>query len=108
MSLNRYDPSPNFVMFVFDIPKGYKREFRAFKMGKYSRFSNEYKLDILDFHNAEIESELGQILFKSKERKRLLEEKLNAVLPEDSELLSIINLEEELFNPEIYKLKKLL
>ena len=104
----RYDPSPNFVMFVFDIPKGYKREFRAFKMGKYSRFSNEYKLDILDFHNAEIESELGQILFKSKERRRLLEEKLNAVLPEGSELLSIINLEEETFNPDIYKLKKLL
>ena len=52
--------------------------------------------------------QLGQILFKSKERKRLLEKKLDAILPEDSELLSIINLEEETFNPEIYKLKKLL
>ena len=104
----RYDPSPNYVMFVFHIPKGYRREYRAFKMGKYSRFSKEYKLDILDFHNADVQDELGQILFKSTERRRLLEEKLDAQLPEDSELLSIINIEEETFNPEIYKLKKLL
>ena len=104
----RYDPTSNYVMFIFDIPPGYKREFRAFKMGKYSKFSRDYKLDILEFHNADIQDEIGQILFKSEERKQLLETKLNAILPEDSELLSIITIEEEKFDPEIYKLKKLL
>jgi len=38
----------------------------------------------------------------------LLEKRLNADLPEESELLSIINVEKETYDPEIYKLKKLL
>ena len=104
----RYDPTSNYVMFIFNIPPGYKKELRAFKMGKYSKFSKSYKVDILEFHNADIQDEIGQILFKSEERKQLLETKLNATLPEDSELLSIITIEEEKFDPEIYKLKKLL
>ena len=104
----RYDPSPNYVMFVFDIPKGFEREYRAFILGKYSKFSRDYKLDILDFHNLDIENEIGQILFKSDKRRKLLEERLDAEIPEKSELLSIIQVEDETFNPEIYKLKKLI
>lgn len=104
----RYDPSPNYVMFVFNIPKGYKREYRAFMLGKYSKFNRDYKLDILDFHHADIEDEMGQIIFKSDKRRKLLEKRLNAPLPEESELLSIINVEKETYDPEIYKLKKLL
>ena len=104
----RYDPSPNYVMFVFDIPKGFRREYRAFMLGKYSKFTREYKLDILDFHNADINDEVGQIIFKSDKRRELLEKRLNADLPEESELLSIIDIEAETYNPDIYKLKKLL
>jgi hypothetical protein len=104
----RYDPSPNYVMFVFDIPKGFRREYRAFMLGKYSKFSREYKLDILDFHNADINDEVGQIIFKSDKRRELLEKRLNADLPKESELLSIIDIEAETYNPDIYKLKKLL
>ena len=95
-------------MFVFDIPKGFEREYRAFILGKYSKFSRDYKLDILDFHNLDIENEIGQILFKSDKRRKLLEERLDAEIPEKSELLSIIQVEDETFNPEIYKLKKLI
>jgi hypothetical protein len=95
-------------MFVFNIPKGYKREYRAFMLGKYSKFTRDYKLDILDFHHADIEDEMGQIIFKSDKRRKLLEKRLNADLPEESELLSIINVEKETYDPEIYKLKKLL
>mgnify|MGYP001398313839 FL=1 len=104
----RYDPSPNYVMFVFDIPKGFRREYRAFMLGKYSKFSREYKLDILDFHGADINDEVGQIIFKSDKRRELLEKRLNADLPKESELLSIIDIEAETYNPDIYKLKKLL
>ena len=95
-------------MFVFDIPKGFEREYRAFILGKYSKFSRDYKLDILDFHNLDIENEIGQILFKSDKRRELLEKRLNADLPKESELLSIIDIEAETYNPDIYKLKKLL
>ena len=108
MFKRRYDPEPNYVMFVFNIPKGYKKEYREFKRGKYSQLSREYKIDILDFHDADIADEVGQILFKSDKRRELLEDKLGADIPKDSELLSVLDLTKEIYNPEIYKLKKLL
>ena len=95
-------------MFIFDIPKGYARDYRAFRTGKYSKMSREYKIDILDFHDADIQDEIGQILFKSSKRKELLETKLDAKLPEGSELLSILDVEAETYSPKIYELKKLL
>ena len=105
----RYDPSPDYVMFVFDIPKQYIKDFDRFINGKYSELSKLYKINILDFHNLEINGEVGQILFKSPKRKKILEKKIGAILNHDSELLSIIDKDkEETFNFETYKFKKLL
>ena len=95
-------------MFVFNIPKEHKANYRKFCSGKYSKFSKTYKIDILDFHNLGVDGEVGQILFKSPGRKRIMEEKLGAILDEDSELLSIIEKEKETFDFETYKFKKLL
>jgi hypothetical protein len=104
----KYDPSPNYVMFIFDVPKKHLRNYKKFLKGQYSKFSTSYKGVLLDFHDAEVGEELGQILFKSPKRRKALEYKLDIELPEDSELLSIIDIEKETYNPEIYKLKKLL
>ena len=104
----RYDPNPDYVMFVFDIPKKHIRNYRKFINGKYSTFSQDYKFDILEFHDKELDDELGQILFKSEKRKKAMERKLDIKLPEDSELLSIIDIEQETYNPEIYNFKKLI
>tara|TARA_R100000808_G_scaffold22967_1_gene50422 strand:+ start:499 stop:1257 length:759 start_codon:yes stop_codon:yes gene_type:complete len=105
----RYDPSPDYVMFVFDIPKKHTKNFDNFLEGKYSQLSKTYKIDILDFHDLEANGEVGQILFKSPKRKKLLETKLDVILEEDSELLSIINKDrDETFNFETYKFNKLL
>ena len=105
----RYDPSPDYVMFVFDIPKQHIKDFDKFINGKYSELSKLYKIDILDFHNLEVNGEVGQILFKSPRRKKILEKKIGAILNHDSELLSIIDKDkEETFNFETYKFKKLL
>jgi len=108
MFRRRYDPNPNLVMFVFDIPQGYERDYRAFILGKYSKLSREYKIDVLDFHSADIQDEIGQIMFKSNKRKELLETKLGAKLPENSELLSILDVKTETYDPKVYELKKLL
>ena len=104
----RYDPSPNYVMFVFDVPKKYKKDYKLFLSGGYSKFSKSYKLKILEFHNLDIYSEAGQILFKHKNRKKALETKLGCKLPKDSELLSIITESNETYNTETYKFKKLI
>ena len=64
--------------------------------------SYEYKLDILRFHNQSIDDEIGQVLYKHKDRKRQLEARLGTTLDENTELLSIINIEEETFKIEDY------
>ena len=95
-------------MFVFDVPKKHIRNYKKFINGQYSKLSRSYKLDILEFHDADIEDEIGQILFQSKKRRRAMENRLNVYLPSNSELLSIIDIEKETYNPEIYKFKKLI
>ena len=103
----KYDPNPYYVLFTFNIPDKHKRNYKLFKKGKYSKLSKSYKVSILDFHDAEIESEIGQILFQDPKRKKVMEKKLNCILEENSELLSIIN-DDEIFDIEKYKLNKLI
>jgi len=102
------DPESAYVMFVFNVPKEHLRNYRNFIKGQYSKFTLKYKKHILKFHGVDQTSEIGQILFKNKKRLKALEKRLKATLPEDSELMSIINPEEEVFNIKNYKLKKLL
>ena len=104
----RYDPTPNCVMFVFNIPKRHIRNYTKFIKGKYSKLSESYKFAILDFHDKDIDDAIGQVLFRSEKRKRVLERKLGEVLPEDSEVLSVIDPIKETYNPETYKFKKLI
>ena len=95
-------------MFVFNIPKRHVRNYKKFINGKYSKLSQSYKFAILEFHDKDLDDTLGQVLFKAERRKRTLERKLGAALPEDSELLSIIDTKKETYNPEIYNFKKLI
>ena len=96
------DPSANTVLFVFTIPNRVKEDFAKFKRGKYSKFSEEYKLDILRFHNVNDDSEIAQILWQDDKRRKDMEEKLGCTLDPDSELLSIIDEDNETFNIEDY------
>tara|TARA_R110000822_G_scaffold161822_11_gene302182 strand:- start:638 stop:1381 length:744 start_codon:yes stop_codon:yes gene_type:complete len=97
-----YDPSTNTVLFIFNIPKRTKDDFTNFLEGKYSKFSEQYKLDILRFHNIDDDGEVGQILWKDPARRVIMEEKLGCQIDLDSELLSIIDEEKETFNIENY------
>ena len=90
-----------YTIFIFKIPTYYKKEYKHFMDGKYSKFSLEYKLQILGFHEQEIEDRLGQILFKCEDLKNKLEYELDEILPEDSELYSILNMKQEIFNLNI-------
>tara|TARA_R100001082_G_C4359702_1_gene158709 strand:+ start:759 stop:1502 length:744 start_codon:yes stop_codon:yes gene_type:complete len=97
-----YEPTKYHIVIVFNIPYKHKFNYKAFKKGKYSKFRDTYKLQILDFHRFDIDGVMGQILFKSHERKKLLEKRLDAILPEDSELYSIMNKKDETFNENYY------
>ena len=62
---------------------------------------------ILEFFNLDKNSQVCQVLFKSSKRKKLLENILGVHLPDDSELLSIVDFKET-YDSTIYKPKKLL
>lgn len=97
-----FDPSPHFVTFVFDIPTKYEEDYANYIAGKYSKFSPEFKSKIMEFHSFNIYGEMAQILFQDENRRKRLEEDLGVELPKGSELFSIIDKEEETFNPKIY------
>ena len=97
-----YDIDPSYVLFIFDVIPEYHTIYNQFINGQYSKFAREYKLDILDFHRLNLDSQIGQILFKDEKRRKLLEEKLGAVLEYESELYSKPTKKEETFNPEKY------
>jgi len=97
-----FDVDPQHSIYMFTVPEKHLENFQLFKEGKYSELDDDFKLKILDFHSMSVDSALAKILFKSHERKVELEEKLDAELPEDSELLSIINLENEILNLKYY------
>ena len=97
-----FDPDPYHVVFIFNIPTNHALDFKYLKSSKYSKMDDIYKLKILDFHGMDIDMALGQILFRSAERRLELEEKLDAEIDEKSELLSVLDLEKETLNLKYY------
>lgn len=104
----RYDPSPDCVMFIFNVPKKSLRNYIKFINGKYSKMSKQYKFNVLEFHDKDLYDNIGQVLFKTEKRRLMLEKKLGEDLPEDSELLSIIDINKETYNYEAYNFKKII
>jgi hypothetical protein len=86
--------------------KHIKRNYNKLKQGKYSEMSLKYKERILQFHGVSETSQIGQVLSKSPARRKVLEEYLNVKIDEDSELLTPIDFEEDIFKPEVYKVQK--
>ena len=97
-----YDPDPSHIVYIFSVPDKHIENFKLFKKGKYSKLDDNYKLKVLDFHNMGVDSELSKILFQSFDRKEALEKKLDAELPEDSELLSVLDIEIETLDLNYY------
>ena len=96
------DPSPHYVLFVFNIPLRFLDDYNKFILGKYSRFSSELKENILKFHQIDNNSSIGQILYKSKKRRLRMQESLGIEIPKDFELFDIPKLEEEIFDKNYY------
>ncbi len=78
-----------FNIFVFKIPKDFKRDVKLFKLGKYSKFSREYKNMIFEVHEVIQKDLLFHILNKTAERRLKLSKKLNHDIPEDVELWAL-------------------
>lgn len=98
------DPTEKTVLYVFEVPHKYKKDYQRFLKGKYSEFSERYKNRILEFHNMSKDSVIGHILYKDDARRLELEEIVGEPLPKDAELHSIPNPKYENYDPKIYSL----
>lgn len=101
----------NDVLYIFKFPEDYLYEYNKYKEGKYSEFKNDAKELILNFFGEVYKFNMNavnflikvkQILFKDKKLKKIIEDKLNVILPDNAELSSIMNKEEETFNISKY------
>lgn len=95
------------TLFIFEFPEQFLNEYKYFKLGRYSKFSNDAKKKIIRFFSnnyryPDIVQEVVHILYKNKLRKERLEEQLGVKLSNDDELASIIDEEEETFKLEDY------
>jgi hypothetical protein len=93
----------NYCLYIFEFPEQYIDEYKYFKLGQYSKFSNEAKKTIIKFMSSyyqypELMQDIVHILYKNKIRKEKLELELGVKLSDDAELTSIIDEEEETFN----------
>lgn len=97
-----YHPTENTIMFIFNISKDCQKDFKRFIYGEYSKLSSQYKIDIMRFHDQAIDDEIGQVLYKDPKRKEQMEHKLGVTFEDETELLSIMNINEETFKIEEY------
>ena len=102
----KIDVDPYHVLFIFNIPKEYKKNYNKLKKGKYSEMDDDYKFQILEFHGFDMSSQVAHVLWKSEKRREAMETKLNAEIDIDSELLTPIDFNKEIYDLKTYEIKK--
>lgn len=78
----------SFCMLKLELPKRFKKDIKILLQGKYSKISKEAKFCITQYYKANSKSLVHQILYRCNQRKKILEETINDILPENAELYS--------------------
>ena len=98
----KYDPDKYHVMFIFKVPEKYQIVYDLFKQGKYSEFPEDYKLLIFKFHQIVDENhKVAKVLYKHPDLKEELEDRLDIILPKNSEVSSVPDLDIEIYTEEM-------
>jgi len=101
----KIDVDPYHVIFIFNIPKEHIKNYNKLKEGKYSELDDEYKFHILEFHGLDVKDQVAHVLWKSEKRREKMEKKLDAQIDPNSELLTPIDFDKEIYDLEIYEIK---
>jgi hypothetical protein len=105
--LEKIDIDPYHVLFLFSIPKEHTKNYNKLKQGKYSELDEDYKFDILEFHNFNFkDGQVSQVLWKADRRRKAMEKALDANISSESELLTPIDFDKEIYDLETYEIKK--
>ena len=90
-----------YIMFVFTIGPTFIKDFKQFMDGKYSEFSHPAKIRVMRHRNSN--SPMPLILDKDKSLRTYWELKLDAELPQKSEVWPIVKYSDELFDKSEFK-----
>jgi len=91
-----------------NIPQQYVNDYYKFLDGKYSKMSEDYKENLLNMllkydRTKIVYKKIKECLYPTKEARKKLEEELGASLDVDAEVMSIPNLEIEIYRDEYFK-----
>jgi hypothetical protein len=95
--ISSYSCGNDMEMFVFEVPKSYKEDYQLFKDGKYSQFSDILKKETLRLNHLGPESNIWGAFTKNKRLRDLQEERIGEKLPIGAEVISVPNMEVEVF-----------
>ena len=90
-----------YIMFVFTLESKFEKDLKKFKLGKYSKLSQPAKKLIM--RNRSTNSPMKSVLYKEESLREYWENRLDAVLPIESELWPIIKYDDELFDKSEFK-----
>lgn len=107
--IEEYDYPEGYTVGVYKFPAEYMREYRLFKVGRYSQFSDKYvslfPMIVKETSQRgipiEIPSFYDHVFHKTESMREFWEQRLDTTLDKDSENWSIPNLEKETL--DIYK-----
>lgn len=106
----QYVPKEGYVMYIFEVPDSYKKDYEYFIEGKYSLFNDSLKKLIVKYHckKLDVHSPIYGVLYKTEQRREYLEKLLSydsqgnfvssVTISPSAEYASIINLDEEVFD----------
>jgi len=101
----KIDVDPYHVIFIFTVPDEHIKNYNKLKKGKYSELDEEYKFQILEFHSLDVKDQIAQVLWKSEKRRKAMEKTLDAEIDDNSELLTPIDFDTEIYDIETYEIK---
>lgn len=82
------DPSPEWVVIVFNIPQDYLKDVENIMLGSYDKLSPVMKAKIITFHSFTSESKVYKALYNSETLRQEMSEELGYSIPKEINLIS--------------------
>jgi hypothetical protein len=80
-----YDPATEYVMYIFRVPEEYQEDYQKFREGAYSKYSNNYKQQILNFYGLDLNKDYNNavigVLYKLESGFNATEAYINKNVP---------------------------
>lgn len=110
--VTHYEPDKRHTMFVYDVPQYHQSDYDMFKLSKYSKLTEDYKKQIVEFHGKDKCRKVIAVMYKHESMFLEWEKQLNeglpkiqwTFLPRDGECADSLHDDEEIFDVSMLEL----